>query len=32
MFAKVYVNASNAHPLYKHLKEEKPGVLGSEGI
>jgi len=32
MFAKVEVNGSNAHPLYQHLKEEKPGVLGSEGI
>jgi glutathione peroxidase len=32
MFAKVEVNGSGAHPLYKHLKEEKPGVLGSEGI
>jgi len=32
MFAKVEVNGANAHPLYKHLKEEKPGVLGSEGI
>jgi glutathione peroxidase len=32
LFAKVEVNGDNAHPLYKHLKEEKPGVLGSEGI
>jgi glutathione peroxidase len=32
MFAKIEVNGANAHPLYKHLKEEKPGVLGSEGI
>jgi glutathione peroxidase len=32
MFAKVEVNGANAHPLYKHLKGEKPGVLGSEGI
>jgi glutathione peroxidase len=32
MFAKVEVNGDKAHPLYKHLKEEKPGVLGSEGI
>jgi glutathione peroxidase len=32
MFAKVEVNGAGAHPLYQHLKEEKPGVLGSEGI
>jgi glutathione peroxidase len=32
MFAKVEVNGDNAHPLYKHLKKEKPGVLGTEGI
>lgn len=32
MYAKIDVNGANAHPLYKHLKEEAPGVLGSEGI
>ncbi len=32
MFAKVEVNGENAHPLYKFLKSESPGVLGSEGI
>ena len=32
MFAKVEVNGSNAHPLYKFLKAEKPGLLGSEAI
>ena len=32
MFAKVEVNGDNAHPLYKHLKSESPGVLGTEGI
>ena len=32
MFAKVEVNGDNAHPLWKHLKEEAPGVLGTEGI
>jgi glutathione peroxidase len=32
MFAKVEVNGSNAHPLYKHLKKEARGVLGTEGI
>ena len=32
MFAKIEVNGDNAHPLYKHLKGEAPGVLGTEGI
>jgi len=32
MFAKVEVNGDNAHPLYKYLKQEKPGVLGTTGI
>jgi glutathione peroxidase len=32
MFAKVDVNGDNAHPLYRHLKGEKPGVLGTEAI
>jgi glutathione peroxidase len=32
MYAKVEVNGANAHPLYRHLKGEKPGVLGTEGI
>lgn len=32
MFAKVDVNGDAAHPLWKHLKEEAPGVLGTEGI
>jgi glutathione peroxidase len=32
MFAKIDVNGSNAHPLYKWLKSEKAGVLGTEGI
>ncbi len=32
MFAKIDVNGPGAHPLYKHLKGEKKGVLGSEGI
>lgn len=32
MFAKVEVNGDNAHPLYKHLKQEQPGLLGSKGI
>lgn len=32
MFAKVDVNGADAHPLWKWLKQEKPGLLGSEGI
>ncbi len=32
LFAKVDVNGDNASPLYKFLKQEKPGILGSEGI
>lgn len=32
MFAKIDVNGDNAHPLYQHLKQEAPGLLGSKGI
>ena len=32
MFAKVDVNGNNTAPLYKYLKSEKPGLLGSEAI
>ena len=32
MFAKVDVNGDKAAPLYKFLKAEKPGLLGSEAI
>ncbi len=32
MFAKVDVNGDAAAPLYRHLKAEKPGLLGSEAI
>ncbi len=32
MFAKIEVNGENAHPLYKFLKHEAPGILGSEAI
>ena len=32
LFAKIDVNGGNAHPLYKHLKSEKKGLLGSEAI
>ncbi|MCQ2003601.1 glutathione peroxidase [Rhizobium sp. NRK18] len=32
LFAKVDVNGSDAHPLFKYLKEALPGVLGTEAI
>jgi glutathione peroxidase len=32
MFAKVDVNGADAHPLWLHLKNAKPGLLGTEGI
>ncbi len=32
LFAKVDVNGDNTAPLYKFLKSEKPGLLGSEAI
>lgn len=32
LFAKIDVNGENTHPLYRHLKEQKPGLLGTEGI
>jgi len=32
MFAKVDVNGSGAHPLYKYLTSEKAGLLGTEAI
>ncbi len=32
LFEKVDVNGSNAHPLFEHLKEKAPGLLGSKGI
>jgi len=32
MFAKVDVNGDDAAPLYRFLKAEKPGLLGSEAI
>ncbi|MGN8160256.1 glutathione peroxidase [Salinisphaera sp. RV14] len=28
LFAKIDVNGSNAHPLYRHLKAERRGLLG----
>ncbi len=32
MFAKIEVNGAGAHPLYRLLKKEAPGVLGIEAI
>lgn len=32
MFAKIEVNGEHAHPLYRFLKSEAPGILGSEAI
>lgn len=32
LFAKIEVNGSNAHPLYRYLKSAKKGVLGTEAI
>jgi glutathione peroxidase len=32
IFAKIEVNGPNAHPLYKFLKKEQPGILGAIGL
>ena len=32
VLAKVEVNGAGADPLFKHLKAEKPGLLGSQAI
>ena len=32
LFAKVEVNGTGAHPLFRYLKSERPGVLGTEAI
>ncbi|MBN8970030.1 MAG: glutathione peroxidase [Rhizobiales bacterium] len=32
MFARIEVNGESAHPLYRYLKDARPGVLGSEAI
>lgn len=32
LFEKIEVNGDNAHPLYKFLKSEAPGVMGTEAI
>jgi glutathione peroxidase len=32
MMAKLQVNGADAHPLWQWLKQEAPGILGTEGI
>ena len=32
MFAKIAVNGEGAHPLFKKLKSEAPGLLGTQSI
>jgi len=32
MFSKIYVNGDNTHQLYKYLKSEKSGLLGTQMI
>ena len=32
MFSKIDVNGDDAHPLFVHLKEKAPGLLGSKKI
>jgi glutathione peroxidase len=32
MFAKIEVNGDKAHPLYRHLKHVRPGLMGLESI
>ena len=32
LYAKIDVNGDNAAPLYKHLKDEAPGLLGIKSI
>jgi len=32
LFAKINVNGGDAHPLYRYLKKEATGVLGTEAI
>ena len=32
LFSKIDVNGDNTHPLFEHLKNEAPGILGSKGI
>ena len=32
LYGKIDVNGDNAAPIYKHLKDEAPGLLGSKSI
>jgi glutathione peroxidase len=32
LFSKIEVNGDDAHPIYKYLKSEATGILGSENI
>ena len=32
MFDKIDVNGENAHPLYRHMKRERPGLFGTKSI
>jgi len=32
MFAKIEVNGAGAHPLYRYLKDARPGILGTTAI
>ncbi|HET7921572.1 MAG TPA: glutathione peroxidase [Gammaproteobacteria bacterium] len=32
MYARIEVNGANAHPLYRFLKTERRGILGTSGI
>jgi glutathione peroxidase len=32
LFAKIDVNGAGAHPLFKHLKQEARGILGTKSI
>ncbi len=32
MFAKIEVNGANTHPLFQTLKQEAPGLLGTQAI
>ena len=32
LFAKIEVNGDEAHPLFKHLKSQAPGLLGTQRV
>jgi len=32
MFAKIEVNGAGAHPLYRYLKDARPGILGTTAV